>query len=633
LFWLWSFRSAAVGSGLYWGGWAGVWVGSKIDADALLMLITTAGIVAGAVPSLSPDLALARIYIPCVLLPSIIALCAIDSLPALGASASIAAYLVYTLVQAKQQHRDFHAALEAAALLGARAEALEQERARTAVALTQAEAANHAKSAFLANMSHELRTPLSAIIGYSELLLADDADEGRVEHAEVIRRNGQQLLDMLTMVLDASALEADKLVLDNQPISTVRLLTELESLMRVRATERRLEFKVDLATPLPASFMGDFVRLRKILSHLTSNAIKFTERGSVHVAASFTREPEPAISFMVKDTGPGLSPDVRAGLFGPFFQADNSASRGFGGAGLGLHLARRLARLMHGDILVDSELGRGCIFTLRIPIRAPDHSELVSRLDLHSARVLSGPSEGAAVEQALKGVHVLLAAGGRVHSLLSEACATVDVVTNDTDAIRCALTSITTAPYQVVLIDLELRELDGYGVTARLRSVGYCQPILALTEGISNSQKERAHAVGFDGVVAKTVDPVRLVAEVARYARSANLRHVTEPAIYSSLAHDPDIAALLVSFTNSLRGQVVSLREALAFDRREEAKMLVHALAGAAGGYGFNDITVAARALEECLAGSFPERRVERANVLLKLCDRAVASTPSTPRY
>jgi signal transduction histidine kinase len=521
------FRLGTLASGLYWGVCAGFGLGRTLDADSLVVLLTTAGIVAGAVPTLAPDLTLVRLFTLCILCPPWIGVLMSGGSQSWGTAAVILFFLVYMQIQGRQQHRDYHEALDQTEQLQLKAAAIEEQRQRAELAQVAAAAASRAKSVFLTNMSHELRTPLTAIIGYAELLLTADLASERIDHAQVIERNGRHLLQILNDILDLSQIEGAGLALQRERFSLAALLREIESVMRVPATERGIRLVVRLDTPVPSQVTGDATRVRQILLNLVGNAIKFTEHGSVHILASCTTDAEPRIAIAVQDTGVGLSEEAQQKLFAPFAQADESATRQFGGTGLGLHISRHLARMMQGEVHMRSQLAKGSTFTLELPLQRSDLGALVESLgEPPSAEATREAEPRLRAGPALEGVRVLLAEDGvddqnLVRSILTRAGATVDVVDNGIDAVKRALSATIVRGYDVVLLDMEMPELDGYGATARLRAVGYELPIVALTADTSPMHRERSRAAGCDEHLNKPIDRATLIATVRSRADSA----------------------------------------------------------------------------------------------------------------
>lgn len=246
---------------------------------------------------------------------------------------------------------------------------------RLAAAKVAAEAANRAKSEFLANMSHEIRTPMTAILGFADVLTdADLSEEERRTALGTIRQNGKHLLDIINDILDLSKIESGRLDAKAEPCCPRGLVEELVAAMEVRAEEKGLSLRHEVQGSVPELIQSDPVRLRQILLNLLGNAIKFTEEGEVTVTCGFLRgsavlnvpQVEPRIQFRVADTGIGIPRDQLDNLFQPFHQGDSSLTRRFGGTGLGLTISRRLAQVLGGDIEVESEVGRGSVFTLTI---------------------------------------------------------------------------------------------------------------------------------------------------------------------------------------------------------------------------------------------------------------------------
>ncbi|HBL42767.1 MAG TPA: ATPase, partial [Planctomycetaceae bacterium] len=236
----------------------------------------------------------------------------------------------------------------------------------------QAQQANIAKSAFLANMSHEIRTPMTAVLGYTDLLIGMEQQQEKAEYLQNIKRNGNFLLDIINDILDLSKIEAGKLEINQESFSLNEMLADLRSMMRVRAEEKNLEFGIEFISELPEWIETDPKRLRQILLNLISNAIKFTETGSVRVVINYLREKtEATLKFDVIDTGIGITPKQQSRLFQTFSQGDVSVTRNYGGTGLGLAISQRLAHMLNGNISVFSKPGAGSTFScsIKLPVR------------------------------------------------------------------------------------------------------------------------------------------------------------------------------------------------------------------------------------------------------------------------
>lgn len=266
--------------------------------------------------------------------------------------------------------------------------------------LTRAkEAAEAAKSQFLANMSHELRTPMNGVLGMLELISLDPLPPTVQRYVEVARQSGMMLLDLIAGVLDFSKIDAGRLELDRQPFSVRRMVEDIADMMLAQTRAKDLSLVVEIADDLPATVIGDPVRLRQILINLVSNAIKFTPSGKVTVSLHPDRDNPRRLRFEVRDTGVGIAADKQAQIFEPFIQADLSSTRRFGGTGLGLTIARQLVNLMGGDIGVVSREGEGATFWFTVLLDEAPASPIVD----------------AATRDALRGMSVLVASRAVVH--------------------------------------------------------------------------------------------------------------------------------------------------------------------------------------------------------------------------
>jgi signal transduction histidine kinase/CheY-like chemotaxis protein len=387
----------------------------------------------------------------------------------------------------------------------------------------EAIAANAVKSAFLANMSHELRTPLTAILGFTDASL-DQLEPGseKWKWLEIVRRNGQHMLELVNDILDLSRIEAGKLDLERTRVSPFELIAEVATLMRVRAEARGVELAVHFTTPLPEFIETDPRRARQILINLVGNAIKFTEVGTVTLSVALVHDDRgPRIEIEVADTGIGMTDAQRLALFAVFTQGDSSTSRKYGGSGLGLAISQSLAAKFGGAICAESTLGVGSMFRFSIPTGVRADAPCVTRALESVLADMSARATGSATSVGqCAGRRVLVAEDGRdnqvlIAMLLRRAGATVAIVGDGQSAVERALEADREdAPYDVVLMDMQMPVLDGLAATRALRARGYPHRIVALTANAMAGDRDRCIAAGCDDFVAKPIDKDALLAAV-----------------------------------------------------------------------------------------------------------------------
>jgi PAS domain S-box-containing protein len=454
-------------------------------------------------------------------------------------------------------------------LLGVSRDITEREiaRMRLDAARDDAERANRSKSAFLANMSHEIRTPMTAILGFAELLDATDIDrDERAEHVRTIKRNGQHLLTVINDILDVSKIEAGRLEIEAVQTDLPQLLAEVVELLRFRAGEKGLKLRLETDTRhhqghIPATIRTDPVRLRQVLLNLLGNAIKFTHRGDIILRVALTeaeiaddsgtptseRDDPTSVNarrdedgddmvwngamlrFDVIDTGMGMTTEQLERLFTPFSQADVSMTRRFGGTGLGLTISKSLIELLGGRIDVSSTPGEGSTFSVRLPIDDAACDSLVDPLVAAAPGTPDDPATVAPTPSAstsesstepLTGVRILLAEDGvdnqRLLSFhLRRAGATVHLAPNGAEAVRTVLDDppaeaeagrAGSGVFDLVLMDMQMPEIDGYEATRRLRAAGVRTPIIALTAHAMADDRTRCLDAGCDDFQTKPID-------------------------------------------------------------------------------------------------------------------------------
>jgi PAS domain S-box-containing protein len=379
-------------------------------------------------------------------------------------------------------------------------------------ALLAAENLARIKSEFLANMSHEIRTPLNGVLGFAQIGHRHYQDSEKARNAfEKILSSGKILLGVINEVLDFSRIEEGKLTIEQAEVALRKVIDQAVDLVRDRARAKHLDLRVELADDLPVACVGDPLRIGQVLLNLLANAVKFTEVGSVVLSASRQGE---RLVFRVVDTGIGMSKEQLDSLFNPFQQADGSTTRRFGGTGLGLAISKRILDLMAGDIRVESRPGAGSCFTVTLPYVRPDSFTGSSS----PSPIVTAPL----VEKPLAGMTILVAEDDVINRSvieenLIEDGAEVRMVVNGREAVE-RVRRDGAAAYDIVLMDIQMPEMDGYEATRRILELAPGLPIIGQTAHAFGAELERCFAVGMVGHVAKPIDPEILARVVLQFA-------------------------------------------------------------------------------------------------------------------
>jgi len=457
-----------------------------------------------------------------------------------------------------------------------------------------AELANKAKSSFLANMSHEIRTPLTSVIGYAEWLNDDSTPKHeRREAVAAILRTGKHVLEVINDILDLSKIESDNLRVEIMMVPLYDLMCEIERLMLMHATDKGLTFSLEYNFPLPRWIKTDPTRLKQILINLCSNAIKFTEHGSVRMSVSCLPESN-AVLFTVIDTGIGIHEDKIETLFDSFTQADVSTTRRFGGSGLGLNISRRLVQMLGGDISVTSRPGEGSCFVASIAADRACFQDMVmdtQRMQVSVSQLIESQSFE---ESALEG-KVLLAEDNvdnqrLVEHYLARLGVDVTIVDNGELAVETALKG----GFDLVLMDMQMPVMDGPEATEMLRQTGCDIPVVALTANVGQDDRERCLGAGCDDFLSKPIDKRHFYSVVSRFLSAAG--DVSEPMVEVA-----DMDELREKYIALLDGRLHDVRQACINNDREQMRSLMHQFKGSAGGYGFYELGRIAADIEASL--------------------------------
>lgn len=358
---------------------------------------------------------------------------------------------------------------------------------------------NQLKSNFLANMSHEIRTPLGAIIGFAELLKDEKiTHKERLGYLRVIQKNGDYLANLINDILDISKIEAGRLLLDFQEINPVSLVEDVLTLLSLRGNDKGISLKMNVNGDIPGNFITDPIKLKQVLFNLIGNAVKFTERGGVTVDLSYK---EDRLSILITDTGVGIENSAIPKLFTVFMQSDSSMARRFGGTGLGLALSKKIAEKLGGDVtLRRTELGKGSTFEILV---SNANDRLPTKKEVKKP-ILANVS--------LDGIHVLLADDAPdnqwlIRLYLEKAGAKVSIASNGIEAVALAKEQM----FDLILMDIQMPEMDGFEATREIRKYGYRGPIIALTAHAMSDMKDKSIDVGCSDYLSKPIQKDELI--------------------------------------------------------------------------------------------------------------------------
>jgi CheY-like chemotaxis protein/nitrogen-specific signal transduction histidine kinase len=386
---------------------------------------------------------------------------------------------------------------------------LEAVNRELAAARDQALEASRSKSQFLANMSHEIRTPMNGVLASTELVLDTGLTSEQRELISACHVSGQQLLAILNDILDLSRCESGKLVLEQVPFDLHSEVTGAMKLYNVIAQQKGVALNLWWSEAAPEWVRGDPTRLRQVLGNLMSNALKFTDDGSVSLSVSRDSDnsARARMRFIVEDTGIGIPAETLPNLFSPFVQGDGSTTRRYGGTGLGLAICKQLVVLMGGSIEVHSEPGKGSRFVVQVEFERADPVQKVA--DRVTGRA-SLPRR----------LHVLVAEDNPVNQLVAQRIlerhgCSVDVVATGTAAVL----QHQVEKYDLILMDCQMPELDGYEAARRIRTANrqVRVPIIALTAQAFPDDRERCLAAGMDDYVSKPINAAQFIATVRRW--------------------------------------------------------------------------------------------------------------------
>ncbi|MEO5371746.1 MAG: PAS domain S-box protein [Magnetococcus sp. DMHC-1] len=495
-----------------------------------------------------------------------------------------------------------------------------------------ADQANRMKGDFLANMSHEIRTPMNAIMGMTHLALQTHLTDKQREYLKKIQYSSRNLLGIINDILDFSKIDAGKLTMENIVFRLDEVLDHLAGMLGVKAEEKKLALHISCPDSVPNRLVGDPLRLGQILINLGNNAVKFTEQGQILIAVEQpdTADQKVQLRFTVQDTGIGMTREQQTRLFQPFIQADTSTTRRYGGTGLGLSICKRLVSLMGGDIQVASQPGIGSTFHFTAwfgcaPPTADTADKPAPRQFPKSGRCPARTRDGEAIHGIL-GAHVLLVEDNPLNQqvateLLEANGLFVTLARNGTESLQ----HIEKQQFDLVLLDIQMPDMDGYTVARRMRQHPQCKtlPILAMTAHAMAGDREKCLAAGMDDHIAKPIDPDLLFAALTTWIAA---REKTKQSFHGCPVVTPEHGTnngimvfdrttglrqvggkrdffdkLLRDFFRDYQQVAIRVRALLTGGDVPATLHLVHTLKGVAGTLGAKQLSEAARRLETAL--------------------------------
>lgn len=388
----------------------------------------------------------------------------------------------------------------------------ERQREELSIAKERAEAANQAKSNFLATMSHEIRTPLNVVVGLTTVLSRSNLDVEQRKIVTTLSSNADLLMKLINDLLDISRIEAGHVELESNRFAFSDVLDDIKTMFDEHARQKNIVLHFENATE-KQFYIGDRIRIQQVLMNLVSNAIKFTEKGSVTVKTEYieSEDSKPCIKLIVQDTGIGISPEKLPTIFNKFTQADETITRRYGGSGLGLSIAHSLARLMEGDITAESEVGKGSMFTATLCLKKCN-GECASGETLPEDKQV--PSRGGSntvllVEDYAPNVMVAT-------MMLEELGFEVIAVSNGAEALQSVISR--KEPFAAILMDVQMQGMDGLETTRRIRdyetSSGIRNTIIGVTAHALAGDRERCISAGMDDYISKPIHPDILAAKL-----------------------------------------------------------------------------------------------------------------------
>lgn len=465
----------------------------------------------------------------------------------------------------------------------------------------QADIANRAKSEFLANMSHEIRTPMNAIMGFTEVLRRGYGGGLKSkEYLDTIASNSTHLLNLINEILDLSKVEAGRLELEVKQHPLHQIIHEVMDVLRIKAEQKNIQLEYKPLSPLPEYVHTDAAKLRQIITNLVGNAIKFTEKGMVRIQTNLISGAHGRlIEVAIVDSGIGMSRDQLNNVFDPFVQADSSITRKFGGTGLGLTISKRFAQALGGDITVSSELGKGSTFNLII-----NPGDITDVPVLQPQQLLEKRSQSVTAQKRWKipQSRVLVVDDSPENrTLLSLVLGNLELDVSCAENGKQGYEAAMASSFDLILMDVQMPEMDGYTAVGLMRERGLDIPIIALTAHAMKGIEDKCKAAGYSGYLGKPIQIDVLIERVALELGGTEQSNadVPKPEVRSKLdVSNPAFKGLIEQFVSRMSAQMGEMKRALGDGQHQKLSELAHWLKGSAGTVGFHEFTEPAAELE-----------------------------------
>lgn len=490
------------------------------------------------------------------------------------------------------------------------------------LAVIRAEEANRSKSQFLANISHELRTPLNGLIGLSQLLAGTSLDEKQREFVNKMHLSGVNLLHLVNDLLDVSKLETGKMQYEDAPFTLQQLQDDLVPTLALAKENPNLSMNVDISSMVPTSLQGDRYRIAQCLTNLIGNAIKFTQQGSVTLTINTETADQQSqwLVFKVSDTGIGIPEEVIPKLFQLFSQADASTTRRYGGTGLGLAITRQIARDLQGELTVDSQVGHGSCFILKLPLRLAKQAPA-----FEFEQDLDAPQEFA-------GCTILVAEDNEVNQIvITELLRLANIQSVMAENGLEVLERLKTleSPPDAILMDVQMPEMDGLAATKTLRKDGVTIPIIGLSAGASQKEQSMCFDSGMNDFLSKPIDADELWGCLTRWMKPKQTQPSVPKAAEPNIKESPIYQRALQAFIKQHRSDAGKLSQYIHDENREAIGKLAHSLKGASALMGFEQLAFIATELENSVKKAenlkslrdFPPRLLRALNEAISVPD------------